>query len=131
MQWLKSKITRWTSGDYRITEGDTQTSGRPFRLDLPFPEEPEFYTTLDDAKAVADLKNLLAVTQEDNQRLRAELDAKNGVWPRGHQETDLDLSDGLLADAQAAEEEAKKAEHDAMIFAKYGHVEEDGRGVPA
>lgn len=80
MQWKRARLTIWESNGYRITEDAGPPIGDVYRLDMPDGTHDDF-PTLEKAKAQADLLNELALYREDNARLRAELDTKNGVWP--------------------------------------------------
>jgi hypothetical protein len=75
MNWSRKKFSRWTSGDFTITEIEA-TDGRPYQLDS-LDASPEFFQTLHEAQALARLKHQLALTQEENANLRKELSARN------------------------------------------------------
>lgn len=79
MEWKKSKILRWTANGFTITE-DVIGDGRPYRLESPDADDERF-ASLEAAKATAHLKNELAITKADNERLRAELAEVRGEWP--------------------------------------------------
>lgn len=142
MEWKKSKITRhvWEAHGFRITEDDNET----FRLESPHAPEPQWFPSVEIAKTVAELQNRLAVTEMDNERLRAELTRiqNDGTWDRHPQPEDfekpMDLveimpereiaitvphesaqdDDEVYDAAVRAFEEAQQQEHD------------DGRGIP-
>lgn len=90
MTWTKSRLTIWESAGFRITED--AAADRPYRLDSPG-AAPEFFADLEQAKAVAALRNDLELFKLDNERLRAELDERRqgdsfergaviaGSWP--------------------------------------------------
>ena len=76
MNWKKSRIvmTTWQDGDYRITENPGEAAETRFRLDsFGDGADPEFFTSLDQAKRAAATLNELAVVKADNERLRIEL----------------------------------------------------------
>jgi len=75
MNWSRKKFSRWTSGDFTITEIEA-TDGRPYQLDS-VDTSPEFFQTLREAQGVARLKHQLALSQEENANLRKELSARN------------------------------------------------------
>lgn len=131
MEWKRSRIVinRWEAHGFRISE-TRELDGPPFTLEVLHEpdQEPIGFDALDTAKAHADLLNELQLTREDNARLRAELETKNGVWPAPLVDDDKDaaeayealmadpdeaLSDGMLMDAQAAQQE--RAEDDFPI----------------
>jgi hypothetical protein len=85
MQWKKTRIVMnsWQDGDYRILENPEEALETRFRLDsFANPnEDAEFFPTLKAAQHAATLRNELDLLRQDNLRLRAELDQRNGVWP--------------------------------------------------
>lgn len=93
MEWKRTKVVIhiWDSNGFKITE-DADGEGKPFRLESP-DADPEWFADLDTAKAVATLQNRLALIEEDNQRLRDQLDQKNGVWPVERLPTPEDFDD--------------------------------------
>jgi hypothetical protein len=83
MHWKKTRVsvTIWEAHGYRIVETQ-KLSGPPFTLEAPdHGQGPIAFDTLDTAKAHAAILNELALAQEDNARLRAELSQHRGVWP--------------------------------------------------
>lgn len=131
MEWKKSKLTRWTCGDFIITELSHGDDGRPYQLDGPADDRTEFFRTLREAQRSAELRNELTLLQADNARLRMELDERRQAEAferqaaqasnRGHDGFD-DL-DQMIEERQAAE--AAEAALDAEEF-----PEDDGRGIP-
>ena len=83
MDWIKTKITRWHAGAFRITEEPTD-GARPFRLDGP-DDSPQHFETLTEAKSHAATLNELQVYRDEVKRLRAELDTRAGKWPAADQ----------------------------------------------
>jgi hypothetical protein len=75
MIWKKSKLVTWTAdGGFRIVE--VPDAELPYRLLSRYSDDCCF-TTPEQAKAAADLHNRLALAEEDNARLRTELDGRN------------------------------------------------------
>lgn len=76
MEWKRTKLVIhvWDSVGFRVTE--LHEGPKRYKLESRRdPDSPaEFYSTLDEAKGAADLKNRLALLDEDNARLRRELD---------------------------------------------------------
>lgn len=81
MHWKKRiiRISVWEAHGFRITE-DADGEDKPFRLESP-DGDPEWFPSLEAAKAVATLQNELEITKADNARLRAELGQRRGEWP--------------------------------------------------
>ena len=111
MIWTKRtiKINVWEGeGGWKITE-DLVGEDKPSRLQSALSDD-EWFPSLEAAKAVAVLQNKLAVTEEENRRLKAQLGEQAGIWP--------------------TEEEASPEPTD-----RYGEIideqEDDGRGIPA
>ena len=80
MNWKKSRIVTiiHQAGDFTITE-DANGEDRPFRLDS-VDADPEWFSTLNEAKRVAARQNELALFKAENERLREELSlARQGV----------------------------------------------------
>jgi hypothetical protein len=98
--WKKSRLTTWTAdGGFRIVE--VPDAELPFSL-TSRDADPLYFPTIEQAKAVAELRNRLALAEEDNARLRSELDGRK---PRSA------LHRAFIADqdADAAEQDARDA----------------------
>jgi hypothetical protein len=113
MNWSRKKFSRWTSGDFTITEIEA-TDGRPYQLDS-LDTSPEFFQTLREAQGVARLKHQLALTQAENANLRKELSAHNApatsaitlvraIRQHGPQQEDEATRQQRLADEWQAEQ---------------------------
>lgn len=76
--WKKSKLNTWQFGGFRIVE--YPENELQFTLHSPY-SDPVSLATFEQAKAMAELQNRLALAEEDNARLRAELEQKQGKWP--------------------------------------------------
>ena len=82
MEWKKTRVTvtRHEAHGFRITE-TLALNGNPFTLESCYDpdHEPMTFVTLQAAKEHAELLNELALVNEDNARLRAELaDLRDG-----------------------------------------------------
>jgi hypothetical protein len=76
MIWNKHRFTKWTAGNFAITE--TIEDQGAFRLDVG-DAPPQYFDLLDKAKRQAKILNDLAVIRAENERLRTELAAlRNG-----------------------------------------------------
>src|SRR5208283_2437444 len=72
--WKKSRLITWTAdGGFRIVE--VPDAELPFSL-TSRDADPVYFPTIEQAKAVAELQNRLALAEEDNARLRSELDGR-------------------------------------------------------
>jgi hypothetical protein len=78
MIWKKSRLITWQTADFRIVE--IPDAEMPFRLSSLYAAD-ESFATLEQAKTHANLQGRLAATEEENRRLRAELDTHAGRWP--------------------------------------------------
>jgi len=80
MEWKKKRvsITLWNANGFCITE-TTEVVGKPFRLES-MSAQPEYFATLETAKAVASLQYDLALAREENEK-RAQLEQRNDDWP--------------------------------------------------
>jgi len=106
--WKKSRLTTWTAdGGFRIVEmpGGEQV---PFVLTSRV-ADPVCFPTIQQAKAVAELKNKLALAEQDNARLRSELDTREGRWPDAEPRAALHRAFIAEQDAAAAEQDARDA----------------------
>ena len=87
MIWKKSRLITWQTARFRIVE--IPDAEMPFRLTSPYAAD-ESFATLEQAKAHACLQCRLAATEEENRRLRAELDTRAGIWPEAPERNDGD-----------------------------------------
>jgi hypothetical protein len=101
MIWKKSRLTTWTAdGGFRIVE--VPDAELPYHLLSRYVDDCCF-ATAEQAKATADLQHRLALAEEDNARLRSELDGRGGARQP--------LSRAVIADldADAAQQEQRDA----------------------
>ena len=140
MIWKKSKLTRWTAGDYRITDDPDSSEGN-FRLDSPR-DFPQWFSTLDQARAAAKTLNELFMVREENERLRAELAQARGEWPAAPAQSPATaaIASKLLRimDRSVSAPGGVQRRIDGRIGAGNGNghdaeadtEEDDGRGIP-
>lgn len=123
MQWTKHRVTTvvWEANGFKITEQPRDDlpdipGALRYRLESPYAPD-EHYATLEAAKGIAKLQNKLAVTEEDNRRLRELLELRNGVWPADH-------------DADLHQEDDGRENDEPYLHDDEEPPQDDGRGIP-
>jgi hypothetical protein len=117
MQWKKTRITIniWTEGCFKITEDNEQPPESRFRLDcFDGSDSPEYFSTLKSAQHAAALRNELAITREEVERLRAELSNRK---------------QGDQFERTAEKKPAVAIARSGQILTDYSK-QDDGRGIP-
>jgi len=124
MQWTKTRISlsRWEAGGFRITE-TMELTGVPFTLES-FHEpdqEPLTFGSLKQAQEHAKLLNNLAMVNEENARLKLELEERR-------------QADHFERSQMEAELREHHVEHDTDLELKDDNTQldcgPDGRGAP-